>query len=234
MIKQSSGDRPLWVKLILLGVSFGLVISFVGLGNWQMRRLDWKLDRIDKINERAYLAPQVPPSGGVTFQDHAYMRLKVTGRFLAEKTVLVKAVTELGMGYWVMTPLVRSDQIIWVNRGFVPPSLKSPEGWVQPAPHEPVVGLLRLTEPEGTLLEANNPDKDQWFSRDIEAMSARMGLTNVAAYFIDQEKNTNIKTWPRAGLTVLKFNNPHLSYALTWYAMALLFAGALVYVVRYR
>ena len=234
MIKSRTEGRPLWVKLVLLGVSFGLVVSFVGLGNWQMRRLDWKLDLIDQIEKRAFLSPQLPPGGAITFQDHAYMRLQVTGRFLHEKTVLVKAVTELGMGYWVMTPLQSSDQIIWINRGFVPPSLKSAQQWDQPVSLTPVVGLLRLTEPDGTLLEANRPEENRWFSRDIEAMSAQIGLKNVAVYFIDQEKNANSKAWPRAGLTVLKFNNPHLSYALTWYAMALLFAAALVFVIRYR
>lgn len=35
-------------------------------------------------------------------------------------------------------------------------------------------------------------------------------------------------------MTIVTFRNNHLSYALTWYAMALLLAGALFHVLRSR
>ena len=34
------------------------------------------------------------------------------------------------------------------------------------------------------------------------------------------------------GLTVIAFPNSHLVYALTWYGMALMLAGAMVYLLR--
>ena len=37
---------------------------------------------------------------------------------------------------------------------------------------------------------------------------------------------------PVGGLTVISFHNNHLVYALTWYAMALMAAGACFLVVR--
>ena len=40
--------------------------------------------------------------------------------------------------------------------------------------------------------------------------------------------------WPRAGLTVIRFPNSHLVYALTWYGLALMVVGAGWYVARYE
>jgi surfeit locus 1 family protein len=48
-----------------------------------------------------------------------YRHVTVTGTFLDESQTLVQAVTELGAGYWVLTPLRRADgTILMVNRGF--------------------------------------------------------------------------------------------------------------------
>lgn len=239
MTRAPAEDRPFWLKLLLLALAGAMICCFVMLGNWQMRRLDWKVALIERIETRAFAAPQAPPSGNITEDQHSYLRLQLEGTFLHEKTLLVKAVTDLGLGFWVMTPLVSDPLTVWVNRGFVPSKLKSsPDQWKQPLGRQRVVGLLRVSVPDGTLLETNNPSKNLWYSRDVPAMSQAVQLPDAAAYFIDQENNSGlneaVKAWPRAGLTVVKFRNPHLSYALTWYAMALLFFGALVYVVRRR
>ncbi|EJE54784.1 hypothetical protein PMI14_00276, partial [Acidovorax sp. CF316] len=41
-------------------------------------------------------------------------------------------------------------------------------------------------------------------------------------------------TWPRAGLTTIRFANSHAVYALTWYGLALMVLGAGWFVVRYE
>ena len=49
-------------------------------------------------------------------------RARCSGRFLHERETLVQAATELGAGYWVLTPLrTRRRLLVLVNRGFVPP-----------------------------------------------------------------------------------------------------------------
>ena len=39
---------------------------------------------------------------------------------------------------------------------------------------------------------------------------------------------------PRPGLTVVRFSNTHLAYALTWFGLALMVVGATVVVARYE
>ena len=95
-----------------------------------------------------------------------------------------------------------------------------------------VTGLLRITEPGGMLLRSNDPAAERWFSRDVEAIAAARGLTDVAPYFIDADAASDGPGWPVGGLTVIKFHNNHLVYALTWYGLALMVAVGTVYVIR--
>ncbi|MEM6824236.1 MAG: SURF1 family cytochrome oxidase biogenesis protein, partial [Pseudomonadota bacterium] len=133
-------------------------------------------------------------------------------------------------GSWVMSPLHTDLGIVWVNRGFVASSREPSHLWT--AMPEKIVGLLRPTEPLGTLLERNDPASKRWVSRDTRAMSDALGLGATQPFFIDADHIGDPEDWPRGGMTILKFRNTHLSYALTWYAMAILLLGAVVAVIR--
>ena len=110
-----------------------------------------------------------------------------------------------------------------VNRGFVP----SKETVHRPPPElATVTGLLRLTEPGGGFLRANDPAADRWYSRDVAAIAQARGLGPVAPYFVDADATANPGGFPVGGLTVVRFANNHLVYAVTWFILALMsFAG---------
>ena len=98
-----------------------------------------------------------------------------------------------------------------------------------------VAGLLRISEPGGGVLRDNEPAQDRWFSRDVAAIVARRGLSNVAPYFVDAAADTAGSPGgegPVGGLTVIRFHNSHLVYAITWYGLALMIVGATVLVLR--
>ncbi|TYC64119.1 SURF1 family protein [Stappia sp. BW2] len=223
---------------VLVGVSALIVVCLVLLGNWQLRRLEWKTELIHAVETRAY-GEAVPAPGrsdwpDVTAQSHAYLRVSAEGRLLGGKTVFVKALTELGAGFWMLQPLERPDgEIIWINRGFVPSEYRSSPERDDGTDREgvTVTGLLRITEPGGTLLEKNAPDENRWYSRDTEAFSRKTGLSDTAPYFIDADHTGAPEALPRGGLTIINFRNHHLQYALTWYTMALLLIGGVGYVV---
>lgn len=226
--------RPLWVDILLLGLAATVFVTMLGLGNWQMRRLAWKLDLIEQVEARAFGAPVAAPlsfeDGAVTADQHAYLRVSAKGQFRHDLSRRVKAVTELGPGWWLMTPLVSQSSTYWVNRGFLPSGL-GPSEISEPQGLQTVTGLLRTSEPDGSLLEANDPVQNRWYSRDVPALSRDAGLSQVVPYFIDADQMGPVTSWPRGGLTQVSFRNSHLSYALTWYAMALLFLGAMAFVI---
>jgi surfeit locus 1 family protein len=96
-----------------------------------------------------------------------------------------------------------------------------------------VTGLLRISEPEGRMLQKNDPSAGRWYSRDVAAIAWAQRLTGaVAPYFVDAQPAPGAPpSWPRAGLTVVRFPNDHLVYALTWFALAALMAAAIGYLL---
>lgn len=225
-----------WAFLILL-----VFAGFLALGTWQVQRLHWKLDLIERVNQRVN-APAVDAPGpkkwpDITAKSDEYRHVTATGTFLYDLTARVQATTELGSGFWLLTPLKQADgSIILINRGFVStgttespkPKKNEANGMTQ------VTGLLRITEPGGGFLRDNDPATDRWHSRDVAAIAASRGLTQVAPYFIDADAGPNppdlnaLKTtWsePVGGLTVISFHNNHLGYAFTWYTLALMVAA---------
>jgi surfeit locus 1 family protein len=224
--------------LIALVAFLALAMAgFATLGAWQVHRLAWKRDLLARVAQHHDAAPVPAPDAGqwpaLALQADEYRRVSVRGQFHPEKNVLVRASTQLGTGHWVLTPL-RSDAgfWVWVNRGFTP-SERDLHGEALP-PVQEVEGLLRFSEPGGSLLQANDPAQARWYSRDVAAATAARGLPAglTAPYFIDAAaRPDSAGAWPRPGLTVLRFSDNHLVYALTWFALAAMACGAIAYIV---
>jgi len=222
-VTPGRGKRRLFVALCL-----GLTILFAGLGIWQVQRLFWKLDLIERVDARVHATPAPLPTNLDVLrpQDIEYRRVRVSGRLQNERQTFVDALTELGPGDWVLTPLQTSQGTILINRGFVPKNMR--EQVSSPAGDVTLSGLLRLSEPGGRFLRANDPAQDRWYSRDVPAIAAKRGLGPTAPFFIDAEAPPNARGYPVGGLTVVKFRNAHLVYALTWFGLAALCVAGLV------
>ena len=216
-------------------------VLFVGLGIWQIERLQWKLDLIARVDARVHAEPVAAPGkddwANVNQKDDEYRHVTITGTYLNDKEVLVNALTERGAGYWVLTPLRAADgSLTYINRGFVPSEKRdlSSRQQTQIAGETTVSGLLRMPEPDGFFLRPNDPAKNSWNSRDVAAFAAKENLGSVAPYFIDADAKSNPGNQPVGGLTVVSFRNSHLSYAITWFALAAMIAGAAVFGWRYE
>lgn len=219
--------------IVWSGLSLAGIAVFLSLGVWQVERRAWKLDLIDKVDRRIHAAPGALPVPqqwpSVNAQDDAYRHVRVRGRYIAYKDTFVKAVTALGGGFWVLTPLRTTDgAIVLVNRGFVPADRRGGIGL--PAGNVDVTGLLRVTEPGGAFLRSNDPAADRWFSRDVRAIASARDLTDVAPFFIDADASA--VGGPAGGLTVVSFPNNHLIYALTWFGLAAMLAGWTCYLAK--
>ena len=214
------------VALLALALAFA---GFCGLGIWQVQRLHWKHALVARVDGRIHAAAVAPPArdrwAAVTAESDEYRRVSVRGRYLQGHDTRVQALTELGAGWWLLSPLrMDGGDVVLVNRGFVPDdAIGSPP----PAGEVRVAGLLRIDEPGGRVLRRNDPGHDRWYSRDVAAIAARRGLGMVAPYFIDADAGADRQAWPRGGMTVVHFRDHHLQYALTWFGLALLAAFAM-------
>lgn len=212
------------IRGLFLFLCLALAALFGALGVWQVQRLQWKEALIDRVEARLAADPAPPPSREDWSADQAYVRVAVRGRFDHGKETLVQALTERGAGFWVLTPLRTARGTFLINRGFVPAERRDPasrrEGLIDG--EVTVAGLLRATEPGGGFLRANDPEADRWHSRDVAAIAAARGLAGpVMPYFIDADATPNPGGWPLGGLTVVRFSNNHLVYALTWFGLGL-------------
>lgn len=223
--------RGLARRLVAGLAALVLFSGFTALGVWQLQRLSWKLDLIARVDARVHAAPVPAPGPAqwahVTRQADEYRRVRLSGVFENGRETLVQAVTEAGPGFWVLTPLrTPGGAEVLVNRGFVPSDKAAPATRLAGQPSGPVTvtGLLRITEPHGGFLRANDPAAGRWYSRDVAAIARARGLTDPAPYFIDADATPNTGGWPRGGMTVIHFRNSHLSYALTWFGLALMTA----------
>lgn len=208
-----------------------LIAGFVSLGVWQVHRLGWKRDLIARVDARIHAAPVAAPRDADTRDE--YRRIVASGHFRHEAATLVQASTALGPGYWVMTPLVTDAGFtLLVNRGFVPPEGR--RSYSRPTGHIRIVGLLRVSEPGGGFLRANDPAAGRWYSRDVSAIAAARHIAPpLAPYFLDAEAGTARGTPPVGGLTVVTFPNNHLIYAATWFALAAMTLAAYIYAMAH-
>lgn len=225
-------------RLLLLGLCAAFALLFAGLGIWQVQRLQWKLDLIERVEARLAAPPEdigyvrnlerLPP------EELEYRKVRVSGRFDHERETLVQALTERGAGFWVLTPLVGPGGTILVNRGFVPGDRRQPAS--RRAGQVPgqvtVSGLLRLSEPGGAALRANKPAADRWYSRDVPAIAAARGIRETPDLFLDADAAANPGGLPVGGLTVVQFRNHHLIYAITWFALMALSLWGLMMTAR--
>jgi surfeit locus 1 family protein len=236
--------RP-WVRTVLAIIGLLLIVLFAGLGTWQVQRLQWKLALIERVNTRVSAPPVAAPTTSVSKEAHEYRHVSLAGHYLYEYTTPVQALSDLGAGYWLVTPLCTGNGIVLVNRGFVPvedardryPARRAganPCAAVS-GPAHALTGLLRIAEPGGGFLRENDPASNRWFSRDVAGIATARGLGAVAPYFVDAARGqepAGAPDKPVGGLTVISFQNNHLVYAITWYALALMVAGAFWYVAR--
>ncbi|PAT39464.1 hypothetical protein CK623_10135 [Vandammella animalimorsus] len=144
--------------------------------------------------------------------------------------------------------------VVWINRGFIPTAMRhSPDYARLSAPAAEaqrsvqVTGLLRLPPRPRWFSRDNRPAEQRWYQRNPAELSAAQALPAqvTAPYFVDAQQiepshtlpsagGSAAQAWPRPGLTQLQFRNNHLSYALTWFTLALLNIAALIYLLFFE
>ena len=206
------------------------------LGVWQLHRLVWKEGLIAAIETRANAAPQpLPPIAEwpkLRPEDYEYRHVSATGTFENDKEALVfrpsggRAGKE--PGYHVLTPLrLKSGGYVIVNRGFVPLARKDQSsrlaGLTQGETE--VTGLMRQPEARNFFTPADDPASGHYFTRDPILIAKHFGLAPAAPFTIDADATSGPRGWPNGGATVRDLPNNHLSYALTWFGLALTLIG---------
>src|SRR5271157_3319191 len=107
-MNEASHHRPAGARIGVIVAALCAFAVFMALGTWQLERRIWKLELLARIQERVHVAPQPAPGPAAWPQISAlqdeYRAVRASGVFLNDRETLVQAVTELGGGFWVLTP----------------------------------------------------------------------------------------------------------------------------------
>ena len=229
--------------LLFTAFSAASLALLIGLGVWQLQRLEWKQGLIAQIEARAQAEPVTLKEAltrARSGEDVSYLRVRVEGRFDNGKERYLYAVSDGTPGWHVITPLATHDgAVVLVDRGFVPNAFKEPSARAQGEISDDVAvtGLARNPDSQGRFIPDNEPAENRWFWRDLGAMSKSMfpaGAPDVAPFILEAEQSNIPGGWPLGGQTRLDLPNNHLQYALTWFLLALCLVVIYVIYVRGR
>jgi surfeit locus 1 family protein len=227
--------RPLWP--VLVAALVGLAI-LVGLGTWQLQRRAWKEGLIARIVARTTAAPVDLAEAERQWhiaRDIEYLRVAVTGRYVAGRDNYYFTTGPAGPGYHVYAPFrSAAGRTLLVNRGYIPEVQRPQAADVvvpRPLTELTLVGLARAPEVPG-LFSGSPPREDRngpWLTRDLLGMAKAAHIAGIASadqlvpFFLDLERSeAHSSAFPQGGTTRLDLPNRHLEYAVTWYGLGVL------------
>ena len=229
------------MRKLALPFAFALAtfVLLCWLAAWQLERLAWKEGLLARIRERATAppAPLPPPADWAALSPDAYDYRHVIARGSfdhASEALVFRGSGDgkpgaAGPGYLVLTPLhLAGGGTLIVNRGFVPLAKKNPADRAagQVAGEVQTTGLLRPPEPRNSFTPIDVPAAGEWYTRDPALIAAHFALADAAPFTLDADAAPAPPGGlPQGGATVLDVPNNHLSYAVTWFGLALTLLG---------
>lgn len=226
------GVLRFWIAVV---ASLAGIAVLCGLGAWQLERLAWKEGLIASIEARRHAEPlplaEIERRFAET-SDVEYVPARAEGRFLHEGARYFLTTFDGNAGWNLYEPLLLADgRLIYVNRGFVPYALKDPAAREEKATGTVVVtGLARNPAERPPSAPDNDPVQNVFFWKNLPDMTAGLTLPQGASFlpfFLDAGPSPKADGYPMGGTTIVDLPNSHLSYAITWFGLALALAAML-------
>ena len=207
---------------------FGLCL-LIGLGLWQVQRLEWKESLIADLQARGEIEALTSlPAGSLDGDALSYRRVILTGRYVEGVEFFLPGRSYQGMtGEELAAPFVTEQgRGIIVSRGWLPRHRKDPatregdgsSGTIQ------IEGILRPGGWSGSesFKPVNDPEKNRWVYYDLELMAEAAELEDpVTALYVSLTGREGPQDRVPVPLPpAVTLSNNHLEYALTWFALA--------------
>jgi surfeit locus 1 family protein len=197
-----------------------MLVVLLGLGTWQVYRLNWKEAILAQI-ATAEAAPPVP----LTPDPTPYTKVSATGHFLFDRAAQFGAEvrdTRAGptMGFYQIVPLARDGApTVLVDRGWTPQNRKAPLD--DPTGSVTVSGYVRPGEVPHWFSPSDDEATRQFFTLNPEAIGAAIGVRDPAPFTLVALGPSTADSYPAPAQHLPRPPNNHLSYVITWYGLAL-------------
>ena len=211
------------LKKLIFPFFFGLIglIILLGLGKWQVERLDWKNSIIAEISESVAKSPNVIMPHQIESVQQ-YQSVRVNGEFLSEELHVLHSLKSYGPGFKLIKPFkLSSDGVILVDLGFIRERNKLKERIIL---SNTITGNILFPNETDSFTPDPNFEKNIWFSRDLGAIANYLETIPVLIVLSNIVHEEIIATPLRPNLI-----NNHLQYAFTWFSMAMAWSFMSIY-----
>lgn len=196
----------------------------VALGLWQVQRLAQKQEVLAAIEARIHDAPGALPAQPREDQDE-YSAVAVRGMLTGDALYVLHARAGQSPAYRMIAPLNLGPRRVLVDLGLVEAAQRS-----APAPSGPLSVTGNLHWPDEVSRWTPSPDGDQWFARDVPAMAQALN-TDPVLVVARAHSRPDLSTAPIA-VDSSHIPNDHLSYAITWFGLAFVWALMSLLLIR--
>jgi surfeit locus 1 family protein len=215
--------RMIWP--LLFGI-LGCAI-LVGLGSWQVQRMFWKQGIIAAMDARLSEAP-VPVPDPVDPQEHRYLAVTATGTILDEEIAVMASRPQLGAGYRIIAVFETDDgRRLLLDRGFLPAAARAGR---RPPVQATIIGNLNWPEDADSFTPQPDRSDRLWFARDVPTMAAELDAEPVL--IVLRETSEPRPPAQPVPLDTSAIPDNHRNYAITWYLLALVWAGMTAFLLQ--
>lgn len=202
-------------NLPFLIFAIAILALFIGLGNWQVRRLGEKRAYLDQVEAVIGAAPVAIPADPDPERDR-FRAVRARGTLVGPEVHVLVSTRDYGAGYRIVQAFETGGRKLLLDRGFIRLTDKD-----TPRPSHEIEVMGNLYWPDET--DAFTPENDLganiWYARDVPPLAAHLGTE--AAMIVARE---TVPADPRIlplPIDTSGIPNRHLEYILTWYGLAL-------------
>jgi surfeit locus 1 family protein len=200
--------------------TLAMLAVLLALGTWQVQRLFWKRAILQAV-DAAESAPPTPLGAAPI----PFARVIATGTFDPAITALYG--TELrpaggaNIGGARALAILRRDGAapLLVDRGWVPAGTGAPPPPPPPTGPATVTGYVRPAEPPGWFTPAPDPATSRFYALDPATIGPALGVPGLAPFTL-VALGPAAPGQPEPARALPRPANNHLSYAITWYGLA--------------
>ena len=200
-------------KILFSIFVFFFISIFIALGSWQLVRLNWKNELLNKID----VSLKKEPVDLMTNVPKDYLKIKTSGVIDFDKQIYLYSLNEKGLpGFNVVNPIIINNKNFLLNRGWIPFNKKNTKE-INIFDHKTILGTLKKQTKASRFKPANDVKDNYWFTLDRNDVF-KYTNKNFSPFIIYLNNNLEL---PKPRIITVNIPNSHKKYAITWFSLAL-------------
>ena len=200
-------------KILFSIFVFFFISIFIALGSWQLVRLNWKNELLNKID----VSLKKEPVDLMTNVPKDYLKIKTSGVIDFDKQIYLYSLNEKGLpGFNVVNPIIINNKNFLLNRGWIPFNKKNTKE-INIFDHKTILGTLKKQTKASRFKPVNDVKDNYWFTLDRNDVF-KYTNKNFSPFIIYLNNNLEL---PKPKIITVNIPNSHKKYAITWFSLAL-------------